>query len=146
MTVFRHTAVADATHHAAQPRTDRHPVGERLPGECSDDRARGDAAGKDASPRETTPDTDAPVIVQSVMRGRCRRVRPIISCRFATATMSDAARRLLLFATVCKSTANETELRRECRHRRPVIMAAKAPGSKTRPLLAPSRFDDLDSC
>ena len=33
-------------------------------------------------------DTDAPIVVQSVTRGRCRRVRPIISCRFATATMS----------------------------------------------------------
>ncbi len=37
-------------------------------------------------------------------------------------------RDLRLFATVCKSDVDEAELGRECRHRRPVIMAAKAPG------------------
>ena len=48
-----------------------------------------DAAGKDASPSGTARDTDAPIIVQTVTRGRCRRVRPIISCRFAADTVSD---------------------------------------------------------
>jgi hypothetical protein len=51
------------------------------------------AAGKDRSPSEAVRDTDAPIKIQTVTRGRCRRVGPIIGCRFATATMSDAARR-----------------------------------------------------
>ena len=59
------------------------------------------AAGMDASPTGTACDTHVPIKIQTVTRGRCCRVCPIISCRFATATMSDAARRLLLFATVC---------------------------------------------
>jgi hypothetical protein len=32
----------------------------------------------------------APIIVWTATQGRCRRVRPIISCQFATAKMSDA--------------------------------------------------------
>jgi hypothetical protein len=43
----------------------------------------------DASPTGTTCDTRAPIVVSSVMRGRCRRVRPIIGCRFAADTVSD---------------------------------------------------------
>jgi hypothetical protein len=52
-----------------------------------------DAAGRDASPSGAAPDTDAPISFETVTQGRCHRVRPIISCPFATATMSDAARR-----------------------------------------------------
>jgi hypothetical protein len=37
-----------------------------------------DAAGKDGSPSGTTPDMVAPIIIQTVTRVRCRRVRPII--------------------------------------------------------------------
>jgi hypothetical protein len=48
-----------------------------------------DAAGKDASRSRTTRDTHVPIIIQTVTRGRCRHVRLIISCRFATATMSN---------------------------------------------------------
>jgi len=47
-----------------------------------------EAAGKDASPSGAVCDTHAPIIVQTVTRGRCRRVRPIVSCRFLAATMS----------------------------------------------------------
>ena len=54
-----------------------------------------DAAGKDGSPSDTARDTRAPIIVNSVTRGLFRRVRPIISCPFATVTMSAAARRMV---------------------------------------------------
>ena len=49
-----------------------------------------DAAGRDASPSGTARDIRAPIIVWSVTQGSCRRVHPIINCRFATATMSAA--------------------------------------------------------
>jgi hypothetical protein len=44
---------------------------------------------KDGSPSGTTPDTDASNKIQTVTRGRCGRIRPIIKSRFATDTMSD---------------------------------------------------------
>jgi hypothetical protein len=49
-----------------------------------------DAAGRDALPNGTIPDTHAPIIVYSDTQGLCGRVRPIISCRFLAATMSAA--------------------------------------------------------
>jgi hypothetical protein len=52
-----------------------------------------DAAGMDASPTGAARDTDASIYSCVVTRGTCRRVRPIISGRFATARMSNAARR-----------------------------------------------------
>jgi hypothetical protein len=51
-----------------------------------------DVAVRDASPIGAARDTDAPIFFQSVTQGRCRRSRPIISCRFAMVTMSVAAR------------------------------------------------------
>jgi hypothetical protein len=48
-----------------------------------------DGARKDGSPSGTTSDTCACINVSTVTPGRCRRVRQIISCRFATVTMSN---------------------------------------------------------
>jgi hypothetical protein len=48
-----------------------------------------DAAGRDALPSGTACDSHAPISVSAVTRGRCRRVRLVIRCQFATATMSD---------------------------------------------------------
>jgi hypothetical protein len=47
-----------------------------------------DAARMDASPTGAACDIRAPISGSAVTRGRCRRLRPIISCPFATATMS----------------------------------------------------------
>jgi hypothetical protein len=49
-----------------------------------------DVAGMDASPSGAACDTDVPIKIQTVTRGSCRRVRPVIRCRSAAATMSDA--------------------------------------------------------
>jgi hypothetical protein len=67
------------------------------------------AAGKDASPSVVACDTRAPIYFCAVTRGRCRRLRLVIRCQFATATMSAVARRLLLFATLCKSAATKPD-------------------------------------
>jgi hypothetical protein len=50
-----------------------------------------ESAGRDASPSGAACDTHASIFFQTVTQGLCCRVRPMISCRFATATMSDAA-------------------------------------------------------
>jgi hypothetical protein len=48
-----------------------------------------EAARRDASPSGAVCDTDAPISFETVTRGRCRRVRPIIGCRFAMDTLSN---------------------------------------------------------
>jgi hypothetical protein len=53
-----------------------------------------DAARNDGSSSETNSDTDASIKVGTFTQVRCRRVRPIISCRFATDTMSAAESRV----------------------------------------------------
>ena len=49
-----------------------------------------DTTGKDAAPSGAACDIRAPIYFCAVTRGSCRRVRPIISCPFATDTMSTA--------------------------------------------------------
>jgi hypothetical protein len=72
-----------------------------------------------------TCDTHASIFFQSVTRGRCGRVRPIIGLPIRHGHgVQRPNRELLLFATICKSGVDEAELRRDYRHRRPVIMAA----------------------
>ena len=48
-----------------------------------------DAVGMDVSPNGVACDTRAPIYFCAVTRGRCGRVRPIISCRFTAVTVSD---------------------------------------------------------
>jgi hypothetical protein len=72
-------------------RPDHHPAGERLPTERSDEGARCSPEG--CSAEQAACDTNAHIKIKTVTRGTCRRVRPIISCRFTMDTVSTAARR-----------------------------------------------------